>query len=155
MLINDFNPTGTDGGGGEPPPPVTTPKGGGNEYLCFEVGLGEECQLVQRLVIGDKTYKAVPVASGPIALDIDAKNGGKVRIFQVDELGLLGVRFQQETWDFKAGDRKIKGLAPTRRFVVIALTGDELKVQPRSLGWATRGPSVWKLSPKPAAWTGV
>lgn len=146
----------SDGGGGTPPPAVTTPETGGKGYMVFEVGLGEEVQVVQVIAIAGTQYKARPVAAGPIAFDCDAPQGGTVKVFQADSLpDLVAGKVKAETWTFTAGHREIKGLAPTRRFVVMAIEGAEMRVQPRALGWATRGPSVWQKSQTVHAWPGV
>lgn len=146
----------SDGGGGTPPPVVTTPETGGKGYMVFEIGLGEEVQVVQILTIAGTEHKARPVAAGPVAFDCDAPNGGTVKVFQADSLpDLISGRVRAEVWTFTAGQRDIKGLAPTRRFVVLAIEGEAMKVQPRALGWATRGPSVWQRSTTVHAWPGV
>ena len=151
-----YEPSGSDGGGFSPPAPVVVPPGETFAYQAFETGLGQEIQYVQRVSIKGQVYKCQPVAHGPIAFDIDAPKGGKLHIVQADSLESLNAgKVRIEVWTFAAAAREIKGLAPTRRFVVVAAEGEEMRVQPRPLGWAVRGPSVWKLGPTVQTWSGL
>lgn len=135
-----------------------TPAAGGVAYVVLESGLAEEVQEVARVSIGGTTYKASPVAAGPIALDVDAPTGGSLQVIQADSLGdLTAGRVSTQVYTYEAGKpaRKVEGIVPIRRFVVLAFKGDGGSITPRPLGAISRGPSRWTLAPGVVAWGGV
>ena len=137
------------------PPPVLPPIGG-KAYAAFEMGMAQEVQNVQRLQVGADVYKVAPLPGGPIAFDVDAPNGGMVKVLQADSLAaLVAGNVRIESWPFNPGDRLIKGLTPIRRIVVLVVQGDGMRLEPRPLGNVDRGPSVWRLASTIVNWPGV
>lgn len=141
--------------GGFLPPPVIPPPGG-KAYVAFEMGMAQEVQNIQRIQVGATVFKVNPLPAGPIAFDIDAPNGGTVKVFQADSLqALVTGAVRIETWTLTSGNRLIKGLTPIRRFVVLVVEGDGMRVEPRPLGSIERGPSMWRLGSTITTWSGV
>lgn len=125
----------------------------GRYLRAFEVGMGSESHQVQRIGVDGAIFKCSPIGAGPVAADVDAPNGGTVRIFQADTLAaLIAGNVRVETWTFTPAAREIRGIVPVRRFVVFVAEGDGIKTELRPLGMIRRGPSVLTLAPAVVNW---